>query len=339
MANTRVEVTLSGIHSRSENTVRVSRDFERGRAGAQELSRAFRDDADALFALQKSYGFSKVSDGQLRWQDPLRPISEVTGGLVISADLSRWFDTNTFYKKPTVVGELEVTGWDRVGSSLIDYRPDQTSGLKNRIAFLPGPYTLASLVDDKFYNSKNELVTAFCKVLEEIVSSLLRSGVSCVQFNEPSLVYGEGKASQIGSKELSNYRRGFQNMLSDLPVELRLHTYFGNSAPIVSQLAGIECITTLGIDFTQTPISELEGSSFNGKMVGCGCVNSRNSLVEDPKWVAEFAANSVALKGASGVTILPSSDLRYLPRDYADRKLKVLADSASLLRRRLEAVQ
>src|SRR5580692_11206649 len=96
----KVETTLTGIHSRSEDSVRVSRDFERGRATKELLDRTFQEDATNLVKLQEDSNIDRVSDGQLLWQDFLRPFSENFGGLKGGADLSRWFDTNSFFRKP-----------------------------------------------------------------------------------------------------------------------------------------------------------------------------------------------------------------------------------------------
>src|ERR1700733_2914313 len=102
-----VDSTLTGIHSRSEETVRVSRDFDRSRATKETLDSTFEVDAKDLVKLQLESGITRVSDGQLLWQDFIRPFSEGLVGLKGGADLSRWFDTNSFYRKPSVVKKIK----------------------------------------------------------------------------------------------------------------------------------------------------------------------------------------------------------------------------------------
>ena len=164
-----VDSTLTGIHSRSEDTVKVSRDFDRSRATKETLDSTFETDAKNLVKLQLESGISRVSDGQLLWQDFIRPFSERLVGLKGGADLSRWFDTNSFYRKPSVVKKVKLPE-DR--SFIQDYEVTSALNLakegkvKRKIS-IPGPYTLASLVQDEHYNSKDDTDLGFCKSHQE----------------------------------------------------------------------------------------------------------------------------------------------------------------------------
>lgn len=276
---------------------------------------------------------SRISDGQLRWQDPLRPLSESVDGLKINADLTRWFDTNTFYRKPVVTGELEL--WDS-GTFLIKQYSEWdniSSGENNRTISLPGPYTLASLVDDRYYGSKAELIRSFAKVLAKIIRSLKRYRIACVQLNEPSLVYRPGEDIVLRTDDIKATVDAYTRHLSDMPVEIWLHTYFGDASNILPTLLKLP-VEAVGIDFIQTPLDSIESSSFKNKLLLCGCVDARNSLLEKPSWIADFSSRVRATLNPKGVVILPNTDLKYLPRDYADKKLKAIGDAAKILKKK-----
>ena len=221
------ECSLSGIHSRSESLVKTSRDYDRGRAELDALNAEFSSDAAKLIELQVDSGFSNFSDGQLRWQDFIRPFSESVNGLESGADLSRWFDTNTFYKKPTVKKKLDTDGTflQKKGYSF-------GAGKSANKVSLPGPYTLSRLVDDQFYNSSEELVHAFASVLKKVISSLIKEGYSSIQLNEPSLVFRYGKSALTEPHELQAFIDAFSDNLSSTNVDLTLHTYFLDSFPL-----------------------------------------------------------------------------------------------------------
>lgn len=327
MSKLEVNFTLSGIHSRSENLVRTSRDYDRGRVDENALNAAFASDADQLIRLEDELGFSSFSDGQLRWQDFIRPFSESVSGLYSGADLSRWFDTNTFYKKPTVREELKTDG------SFLKRSIYSTNNQERKKISLPGPYTLASLVDNEFYSTHEELVHAFSKVLKQVIQKLSEEGFVSIQINEPSLVYRYGKSALTSTGDLRTFTASFRDNLSKSNAEITLHTYFGDSSQVLKELLKLEGISTLGVDFTQTSLEGLSELDFDGKALGCGCVDARSSFIESPEWIADFSKQAARKLNCKSVTILPSADLKYLPRTYADQKLKAIASAANMVRR------
>src|SRR5579862_206967 len=199
-----VDSTLTGIHSRSEETVRVSREFDRSRTTKENLETTFETDAKNLVKLQLESGITRISDGQLLWQDFIRPFSERLAGLRGGADLSRWFDTNSFYRKPSVVKKVKLPE-DR--SFLQDYEVITALNLAKeakvkRKLSIPGPYTLTNLVQDDHYKSRDDLIEDFARVLRKLVKNLVEVGYESVQINEPSLVYRYGTSALTSKKEL-----------------------------------------------------------------------------------------------------------------------------------------
>jgi methionine synthase II (cobalamin-independent) len=262
----------------------------------------------------------------------LRPFSESVSGLEGGADLSRWYDTNTFYRKPTVTKKLSTDG------SFIDlkkYSEDRETKKGNRSLAVPGPFTLASLVDDQFYNSKEELVHDFAKVLKSVIDHITSEGFARVQINEPSLVYRYGDSAINNGKNLEIFVSAFKEKLGNFRQDITLHTYFGDCAPILNELMNLPGVSTIAIDFTQTPIDKLSSFEFDGKGLGVGCIDARSSLVESPEWISEFAVHAFRILKPSNLLILPSSDLKYLPRAYADKKVEAIGRAVKLLRKKV----
>ncbi len=329
-----VDSTITGIHSRSEETVRISRNYDRGRATKQELESAFEADAENLVALELEAGFTMISDGQLRWQDFIRPFSESLTGLKSGADLSRWYDTNSFYRKPSIVKQIRppkdasfLTSY--IESSALDLAKDRS----HRKLSIPGPYTLASLVTDEYYESAEERLDVFAKALGNLVSRLPEIGFEAVQINEPSLVYRYGKSALTSKKELNLFISTFSKYFSRQKVDVYLHTYFGDCSKILGKLLELEGVKGIGIDFTQTSLDSIEDLRFGNKALGCGCVDGRNSLVEKPEWIAKFCEEAVRTLKPDGLVVLPSSELKYLPRTFADEKLRSVGKACDSLRK------
>ena len=334
----KIDSTITGIHSRSEETVQTSRDFDRGRASEESLEKCFEIDSKNLVDHQIRSGLSLVSDGQLKWQDFLRPFSESIKGLESGADLSRWFDTNSFYRKPSVVSELESHGdfpiekYDDL-SAFRALNSDPLSQRVRRKISVPGPFTLASLVEDRHYNSKNELTRAFARIIRRVIISLSQKGFDVVQINEPSLVYRYGVSALSNQADLDSFVSSFSESLSSLPVEVILHTYFGDCSKILPELVKLSGVSAVGIDFTQTSLSDIQGVEFDGKVLGCACINGRNSLIESPEWISKYCNHASEILKPSGLIVLPSSELKYLPRGYADKKIKSIGDACSILKK------
>jgi methionine synthase II (cobalamin-independent) len=321
---------ISGIYSRSENLVKLTRDFDRGRANQDALNNAFENDTANLYALEKESGFTNLSDGQLRWQDFLRPFSESLNGLESGADLSRWFDTNTFFKKPMVTKKISVAD----DSFLLREKYSQPNLIeKKRSIAIPGPYTLASLVDDQFYDSKEQLIHDFAKSLKQIIAKLEQSGFSSIQINEPSLVFRYGESALTNPKHLEFFSTAFAENFGTSRGHLTLHTYFGDCSKILKQLIALPGVSAVGVDFTQTSLEGLSSIQFDGKKLACGCVDSRSSLVESPEWIAEFCTLALKKLNPAGLVIIPSSDLKYLPRTHADKKVVSIGRAANILRK------
>src|SRR5438128_8162937 len=129
----RVAAYQYGTYPRSEEVVAATRGLERGRTGSDEVAEAYRRDREAFIEVQREAGLDAFSDGLLRWQDIFRPLVESASGLE-ARTLVRWFDNNSFFRAPDVVGELaistpvpDVFAWDE--------------GIPTpRVATLPSPF-------------------------------------------------------------------------------------------------------------------------------------------------------------------------------------------------------
>ena len=102
-----VQAYQHGIYPRSEDVVAATRGRERGRNSQEDVDRAFAADRVDFLSAQREAGLDFFSDGLLRWQDLFRPFVDSCDGLDAHA-LVRWFDNNSFFRAPEVVGELTL---------------------------------------------------------------------------------------------------------------------------------------------------------------------------------------------------------------------------------------
>jgi len=311
---------LTGIHPRSEILVEATRRYDRDSISEEELKGVLREDILRLVQLQQEAEFTCITDGLLDWQDLFRPIISRTQG-IHEGPLTRWYDNNNFYRKPVILGKMI-------------WRPERDHPLihasllpkmKRWKAILPGPYTFSVLSDNKHYSDKGELLSDYASVLKEEVRRLEGAGVSQIQLSEPSMVTKNPSREWIERTRnaISTIRRGSR-------IEVMIHTYFGTIEKILPDLLDFD-IDIIGIDFYQTELESITDIDIT-KTIACGCIDSRNSIVEDRYQIADFVRRVVEKLNPPGICLCPNCDLEFLPRAKADQKAMELGRAYRLLK-------
>ena len=305
---------LTGIHSRSEELIRATRDLDRARISEAKVQAIFKKDESMLIELQKQNGFTFLSDGMLRHQDLLRQICLSFEGVSLGP-LTRWFETNNFFRKPVIESELrfDVERFANI------YR--KRSGQFK--AILPGPYTFIALSEDRYYNGKEELLSHFSGELRKACKLLQSNGYAQIQFSEPALVYDDELAVEIEA-----VKEAYHRITKGLHCNTILHTYFGSFSKLYRDLAEFD-VNYWGIDCTETNIAGLKGMEFN--KVALGIADARSALIESPEWIAKFAKKAMQTLKCKTLAICPNAELEYLPRNIADKKIEAIGRAINIL--------
>jgi 5-methyltetrahydropteroyltriglutamate--homocysteine methyltransferase len=308
-----LQAHLSGAFPRSEHLVEVTRGAVRGQLSEGELREAFSSEAKTVIDLQVGEDLDYVVDGQLNWQDLFRPFSEIFTWSSLGS-LTRWFDNNTFYRKPIIAQEIRFDP----GSVGTYFRYELIASDVQRKAILPGPFTLASMSDNRFYPSFPDLLDAMAHALKELVSYLCSRDYQCVQFNEPSLCW-----SQTSQIDLRIVKCAYETCARGLTAKTLVQTYFGDAGPIIDGLLDFP-IDCLGVDFYATSTDGLKNHDFN-KDLGCGCIDGRNSLLESPKDARRLIEEIRDEVEPRSISVNTNCDLDFLPYQVAEKKLRLLS--------------
>src|SRR5919204_1460027 len=129
-----LEAFAPGTYPRSDALVQATRDLDRGRTTQEAVDERVERDLAELVSAEQAAGLALLADGMLRWQDHFRPLLEAADGLETGA-LTRFLDTNTFYRAPKSTGE------PRLSQPLDERYVAPLSG--PRLVTLPSPYALA----------------------------------------------------------------------------------------------------------------------------------------------------------------------------------------------------
>jgi 5-methyltetrahydropteroyltriglutamate--homocysteine methyltransferase len=317
-----VLTTVVGSYPRVGNTPadqalrRAIARLDRGEIAEDELRSVERETVKAILREQNEAGIDLVTDGQISWYDSQSHIAGKLSSIEIDG-LVRYFDTNTYYRQPVVRGPVV-----RKGPLVADeWKFAQANSQAPVKAVLTGPVTLASLCQDKHYQTRKALALDLATALGQEVEALVAAGASHVQIDEPILTRRPEDLSLV-SETLERIRSRKRKS------SLTLFTFFGDVAKIYRDLADVPA-DVLGLDLVQGsatwPALVKQGST---KPLVLGLIDARNTKEEDPTAIAKKVSelrSSVDLKASY---LAPSNGLEFLPRDRARKKLRILRAAA-----------
>ena len=252
----------------------------------EQLESDFRE----LVSVQEQAGLDPLSDGMLGAQDLFRPLAEAAEGLE-ARPLTRFLDTNTFYRAVLVDGE------PRLRKPLPP--PDLPGG--RWVGTLPSPYAFARAADGRV--SAGALAA---NVLAPQIEAWSEAGCALIVLAEPFLAR-EGEAGEALAP------------LTKLPqsVPLALQLVFGDASRLLDELAEAP-IAAVGVDFYLTPADALPEDY--PKEILAGVVDARSSALEDPDVITRFVEELVPRR-PSGISLVPNGDLQFVSEKIAREKL------------------
>lgn len=318
---------VTGALPRSTELIRRTMAYERRRISERELEESFEKETENAIRAQISARLNYVTDGMLRWQDLLRPFTENLKGISMGS-LTRWFNNNTFYRKPIITDCIEREKDVIINMTHLEKLPKNLPWK----AILPAPYTFVSLSENQYYKDKAEFMFEFAGTINEEIRSLAEAGFSYIQLSDPALVY-EPSAPKSKKDKLALVNDALGTAVKGTPTKTCLQTFFGDFSKILPEALDFP-VDHLGIDLYETDFEKLKEYSLE-KGVALGLVDSRSSLVEEPDElvaVAKEIIESIYQSNTSEVFICPNCDLDFLPWEKAEDKMKALNSVTKHLR-------
>jgi methionine synthase II (cobalamin-independent) len=298
-----VKTYALGIYPRSDKLIEATRKND------ERLPQLFQMAKRKLIREQQEAKLTYVSDPLLDWNDMFRPFSAVKN--VRAGALNRFFETNTFYRKLIINGDLN--GSPVVKSHLaLSLLPKK----KEIAACLPDPNTFAQLNENRFYKDRTEYLFAVADMLKREAKALAASKVKLIQLNAPSIAYNSE------SIDLATVKDAVERVKDGVKAKVYLHLYFGNISKIFSKLLDVK-VDGLSVDLSHTDIKSL--TDFRVDRGLClGVINSMNTKMEDVKETAKIVARALDKMSPKEAYISTTCDLEFLPYDFAVKKLSRL---------------
>jgi 5-methyltetrahydropteroyltriglutamate--homocysteine methyltransferase len=289
-------------------------------------------------AAQVSAGLDVVTDGQIRWNDPISYLASKLDNIEFSGAIP-FFDTGRFCRQPLFVGKPL-----RRGHLIVD----EYSFARNALGHLPtpkhkagklaikpiliGPYTLAKFsLSSRSDNGDSggpaaleSRAQAYAEILAPEIEALAKAGAELIQIDEPAIlqtpydwrVFEEALDLLLGARDRS--RKAGRNL------ELALYTYFHDCTPLYEKLLELP-VDVVGIDFTcGGALIEKVASSGAPRPIALGLVDGRKERLETPGDVARQVERIFARIAGGRAYLGPSCGLEYLTNDAAFAKFALL---------------
>ena len=323
----KIETTLSGSYPKlpvepGAPNVRVVRNrLDQGKATDQDLKEAIRETTRRVLAFQESAGVDIPVDGQVAWDDGQTYVARALRGFEI-AGLIRYLDTNTYYRQPEIVGPIAWAG----PVTVEDFERAQALARRPVKAVLPGPYSLYRFSRDRHYRTAAEALGALGSALAAEAKALEAAGARWIHFEEPWL----GRAR---SEEAPLVRAALGPLFRGRTAKTVLHVPFRSPHAVFDSLRDMGW-SVLGLDLVEAPESwEIIPRVPEGRVVGLGLIDARNTKLEDAGEVARRIARARAMRPDLEWQLCPNASLEYLPADKAALKVTRLVEAARIASR------
>jgi 5-methyltetrahydropteroyltriglutamate--homocysteine methyltransferase len=249
---------------------------------------------------QLAAGVDLVSDGQTRF-DMIETFAHVIEGY-------------TFDAKSYIKGKIGKGIPDQLLEDL-----ETAKSLTPRVkGVVTGPITLvfASKIKSAYqgYHDENVYMDTAGALLD-IALALEKHGAEWIQIDEPYL--SVGAPMEIAKKAI-------ERIALNIKAPVALHVC-GKVGPIIEQLADLRGVTLLSHGFKgEDNFSILANPIFtaSGKVLGLGCVDTKNNRVENVTEIKDLIQNALKRLPPERLVIHPDCGLRLLDRESAFNKLK-----------------
>lgn len=302
--------------------------LDRGDGTLADLHAAEDDMTRRAISDQARAGVEWLTDGLIRWYDPVSHLAGKLEGVEIRG-LLRFFDTNTYFRQPVVTARpmrskpLVVEEFRFAHAALNHLPTPHANGTPRIKVVLTGPYTLAKFsLSESDATAKLEIrAAAYAEALAAEIVDLAAAGVELIQVDEPAIVKYPGDWG-IFDQAIAPILRARDN--AGRKPKLALYVYFRDCAPLYEKLTSLP-FDIIGLDFTYNPaLVDVVASKGSPRALGLGLLDGRNTKLEDPAVVAKQIERMLPKIQCGHAYLGPSSGLEYLPRDRAQGKLELL---------------
>lgn len=271
---------------------------------------------------QVDAGLDLVTDGLVRWKDPILHVSRRFDGVTAGEIKDGFPGIGGSYRVPVVE---DAIAWS--GPILVEDYLFAKEGIDRPIkVILTGPFTLAKVAVDRAYDDSNALAMGMAIALNQEIRALQDAGVETVQIDEPALL--------VHKAEFPVFTRLWEVLGRGVTAHMALHLAGGDIAGLHPGILRLKRLAWLSLDlvagrgsldlFRDQPFPE-------GLGLGLGLIDGRSESIENPEELATLIRSMKGIPPPQRLWIGPATDLAGLPQSRALDKLRSAARAARLV--------
>ena len=329
--------------------------FNRGERSVADVVDAENDVMRRVIAEQVQAGVEIVTDGQVRWRDPISHLAAKLENIRLEGSCEFpglpgsgvQFRQPIFSGKPARKSALVLDDYNFARNALGRLpTPRPLAGKLKIKPVLTGPYTLAqcSVIDESggsdgaaarsmvaLFASVEARAMAYAEVLAAEVVALAEAGADLIQIDESApiqrpqdwLILKKSVALLVEARNSSaKAGRG---------CDLALHICFQDCAALYEKVVSLP-LDVIGLDFTCSPkLADVIAASGSPKTLALGLVDGRSRELENPEAVARQIERILPKIEGGRAYFTPSCGLAHLPHERAFAKLELLAKIRSAI--------
>jgi 5-methyltetrahydropteroyltriglutamate--homocysteine methyltransferase len=325
---------------------RTAASFARGERTSADLLDAQNTVTRRAIAEQVKAGLEIITDGHIRWNDPISHLAAKLGNVSLRGSLP-FFATQKRFRQPVCDGKpvrhgLMVVDEYSFARNALGHLPTPPSKA-GKFAIKPvltGPYTLAKFSDSEVNGSNGgsahrdrleERALGYAEVLAQEIDALAQSGAHLIQIDEPAILnhHEDWSIFEAAIARLADARDIVKK--ANRKLDLALYTYFGDAAPLYEKLLALP-VDILGFDFASSPsLVEKIATAGSPKSLALGFVDGCKPEMENSAVVAKHVDRLLPKINGSQVFLGTSCGLEYLSSPVAFAKLSLLTTVLSEL--------
>jgi len=316
--------------------------YERGERCVSDVLDAQNDVMRRVIADQVKAGVELVTDGQVRWRDPISHFAAKLENVKIEGSCD-FPGTPLRFCRPVLTGRpirnyaLVLNDYNFARNAL--GRVPTPTSLAGKLKIKPiitGPYTLAkcSLYEESgnghphrsgaSFASLEARALAYSEVLAAEIVALAQAGAELIQIDEPAaiptpedwLIFKRSITLLVEARDAATKAgRG---------ADIALHVCFQDCAPLYEKLLALP-VDILGLDLPSSPkLADMIASVGSFKPLALGVVDGRAAQLEDAAATARQVERMLARIEGSRAYLTPSCGLEHLSQEDAFAKLELL---------------
>jgi 5-methyltetrahydropteroyltriglutamate--homocysteine methyltransferase len=301
---------------------------------APEFLEQAQDDATALAIrdLERA-GIDILTDGEIRRESYSNRFATALEGIDLDNPGTALDRTGHPNPVPRVVGPIRRKRPVEVRD--VEFLRANTDRLIK--ATLPGPFTMSQQAQDDYYQDEEALALALADAVKEEIADLFAAGANVVQIDEPYLQARAEKAKRFAVRAINRAVEGAAGITA-------LHTCFGyahivhdrpHGYPFLAELDLVK-VDQVSFESAQQKVDLSILATLPGKRLIVGVLDlADESPVEDLATVVARIREALRHVGPERLILAPDCGMKYLPREKAFAKLKVMADAAAAVRQEL----